>query len=146
MDGHARHRVESAYLLIGALAGTFGQVDIGLLQHNVGIAAANTFDRCHSDWHLTVTIDVGIQDTQNMLELLWDNQGLQSKEKISAISVSFDRMNYHKHRTITNLNAEHFHYTEHNHIRIGLHCNWCFAANGKNVQEKFRENSIKTPN
>lgn len=69
-----------AYLLIGALSGALGQVDIGLLQHDVGVAPADTLDGGHGRDDLALTIDVGTHDTQDMLELLWDDQRLRKNK------------------------------------------------------------------
>lgn len=64
-------------LLLAALSGTLGQVHVGLLQDDGRIAPANSLDRRHGDGHLQHTIDVGVADTQDVLELLGDDETLQ---------------------------------------------------------------------
>jgi len=46
------------------------EVDLSLLAHHVGEAATNTLDGGHGVWHLVATIDVGVKNTQNVLELV----------------------------------------------------------------------------
>lgn len=65
--------------LLGALAGAFVQINIGLLQNNVGVSSAYTFDGCHGKHHLTFAVDVRTHDTKNVLELLWYDERLQQK-------------------------------------------------------------------
>lgn len=67
------------YLLLGTFTSTLGEIDIGLLEHNVGITATHTLDGSHGDANLALTIDVRIHDTKNVLELLWDHERLQKR-------------------------------------------------------------------
>lgn len=71
------HVVDNSYLFLAALAGAFGQVDIGLLEDDVGITATNTLDGGHGDGNLAFTIDVRIHDTKDVLKLLWNDQRLE---------------------------------------------------------------------
>lgn len=64
-------------LLLGALPGTLGQVHVGLLQDDGGVPATHSLDGRHGDRHLQHTIDVGVGDTQDVLELLGNNQALE---------------------------------------------------------------------
>jgi len=63
-------------LLFGEFSGTFGDVNVGLLQDNIGVSSTNTFDGGDGEHNLDPTIDIGIQDTQNMLKFLGKNQRL----------------------------------------------------------------------
>lgn len=65
------------YLFFCAFSGTFGQIDIGLLEHNVGVTATHTFDGSHGNGYFAFTINVRIHDTKNVLKLLWNNQRLE---------------------------------------------------------------------
>lgn len=67
------------YLLLGAFTSTLGQIHIGLLQHNVGIATTHTLDGSHGNANFALAIDVRIHDTKNVLELLWDDERLQKQ-------------------------------------------------------------------
>ena len=53
-----------------ALYSPLVEVDLSLLAHHVGEAATNTLDGGHSEWDLVAPIDVGVKNTQNMLELI----------------------------------------------------------------------------
>lgn len=64
------------HFLIGALAGTLGQVDVGLLQDDVGVTTAHTLDGGHGEHNLALAIDVRTHDTQDVLELLGKGERL----------------------------------------------------------------------
>lgn len=51
-------------------------VHLGLLADQVGEAAANTADGCDGIHHLLLAINVGVQHTQNVLEVISGNEGL----------------------------------------------------------------------
>jgi hypothetical protein len=57
-------------LLIGQLARALVQVHVGLLQHQVREAAADTLDGRQRKHHLVAALDVGVEDAQDMLELV----------------------------------------------------------------------------
>lgn len=69
------------YLFFGAFSGTFGQINIGLLEHNIGITTADTFDGGHGNGNLTFTIDIRIHDTKDVLKLFRNYQRLQKLER-----------------------------------------------------------------
>ena len=75
-------------LLLGALSGTLGQVHVGLLQHNGGVATTHSLDRRHGDGHLQHTINVGVGDTQDVLELLGDNETLQRNGQGAGVNIT----------------------------------------------------------
>lgn len=68
-------------LFVGTFTGPFVQVDIGLLQHNVGETSADTLDGGHGEHDFALAIDVGAEDTQNVLEFLGDDQRLKNTGK-----------------------------------------------------------------
>lgn len=68
---------KNLYLFIGALAGSFVEVNIGLLQDDVGITTTHTFDGCQGELHLSLAIDVGTDNTENVLKFLWYDQRLE---------------------------------------------------------------------
>lgn len=57
----------------------FVHVHIGLLAHDVGKPAADTLNGGESEHDLLLSIDVGVQDTQNVLEVFVRDQRLQIK-------------------------------------------------------------------
>merc|ERR1719215_1625465 len=83
------------------LAGSLGDVDIGLLADDVGESSTNTLDGGHGDGDVTLTIDVGVLDTKDVLELvsateghfdsgpfLLDNRNRTQKWNLSALTSS----------------------------------------------------------
>ncbi len=58
------------YELTGALA----KIDLGLLEADDSIAATTTLDGSQGVGDLALTLEVGVHDTQNVLEALWDNE------------------------------------------------------------------------
>lgn len=73
----------------GALA-PLAHVHLSLLADQVGEAAANTADGSDGVHHLLLAINVGVQHTQNVLEVISGNEGLVSTRK--------DRMCQNMHR------------------------------------------------
>ena len=63
------------HLGFGELTGSFGSVDFGLFQNQVGESSAHTSDGGERVGDLDVTIDVSILDSQNMLEIFWVDEG-----------------------------------------------------------------------
>ena len=60
-----------------------GHVDLGLLADKVGITTTNTSDVCQGVHDVTLAVNVGVQQTQNVLELvLLGNDDLHHKNKI----------------------------------------------------------------
>ena len=55
----------------------FVHVNIGLLASDVGESPSNTLDGGHSEHYLLLPIHVGVQHTQNVLEILVRHQRLQ---------------------------------------------------------------------
>lgn len=70
---------QRTYLFVGTFSGPFVQVDVGLLQYDVGETPADTLDGGHGEHDFALAIDVGTEDTQNVLELFWDDQRLKKK-------------------------------------------------------------------
>lgn len=68
-DGH--HTLD---LLLSQLSGPLVQVDVGFPQDNMSVTSANTLDGSDGEGDLPPTIDVRVQDTKNVLELLRDDQ------------------------------------------------------------------------
>jgi hypothetical protein len=52
------------------LTGSLGEVNIGLLTGNVGKTTTNTLDRGQSNLDLDTTVNVSVEETDNVLELL----------------------------------------------------------------------------
>merc|ERR1711972_550581 len=59
----------------GQLTGSFGSVDFGFFQDQVGESSAHTSDGGQSVGDLDVTIDVGVLHSQNMLEVFGVDEG-----------------------------------------------------------------------
>lgn len=57
-------------LVGGELAGALVDVDLGLLADEVGEAAAEALDLGQGEDDIPLTLNVGVEDTQNVLELL----------------------------------------------------------------------------
>jgi hypothetical protein len=62
------------------LAGALGQIHLGLLADDGGEAAADTLNGGEGEDDLLGTVDVGVEETDNVLEggLLWNVKGLQN--------------------------------------------------------------------
>ena len=56
-------------------------VDVGLLADDVGEAAADTLDGGHGEHDLLLPIHVGVQQTQDMLEVLTGDQRLRPQHR-----------------------------------------------------------------
>jgi hypothetical protein len=54
------------------------QVNVGLLAHNVGETATNTLDGGQGEDDLLLTVDVRVEHTENVLEIILLHQSLQS--------------------------------------------------------------------
>jgi hypothetical protein len=57
-------------LFVGKSTGSSGDVNFGLLADGVGESSANTGDLAQSVHDLSLTVNVGVQHTQNVLELV----------------------------------------------------------------------------
>jgi len=55
-------------LFVSEFTGTFGNLNIGLLQDDIGVSSADTFNRGDGEHNLNPSINIGIEDTQNVLE------------------------------------------------------------------------------
>jgi len=71
-------------LFVGTFSSSFVQVDVGLFQHNVGKPSADTLDGGHGEHDFTFAIDVGAEDTQDVLELFGDDQRLKNNNQQST--------------------------------------------------------------
>ena len=60
---------DSLKFLLGDLSCALGDVDICFLQYNVAVPSSYTSDRSKGVHNLLFTIDVGVKNTKNMLEL-----------------------------------------------------------------------------
>lgn len=76
------------YLLLWALSGTFVQIDVSLLEDDVGVTTTNSLDRSHGEHDFSITVDVRAHDTKNVLELLWNDERLKKKSKETYIICS----------------------------------------------------------
>ena len=61
-------------LLLAQLAGALRQVDVGLLEHDVGVAAPDALDGRHGEHDVPLAVDVGVHHTEDVLEVLRDHQ------------------------------------------------------------------------
>ena len=52
------------------LTSSLGQIDIGLLTGNVGETTTNTLDRGQSNLNLDTTVNVSVEKTDNVLEMI----------------------------------------------------------------------------
>lgn len=59
---------DSLQLFLGQVTGALVQVNVGLLANQVGVTTTHTSDLGQSVHDLDSTIDVGVQQTQNVLE------------------------------------------------------------------------------
>lgn len=60
----------TAYLLFRQLTSPLRQINVGLLENDVGVSPTDTLNRGHGEHNLLPTIDVGVEDTQDVLKLL----------------------------------------------------------------------------
>jgi len=79
-------------LFVGTFSSSFVQVDVGLFQHNVGETSTDTLDGGHGEHDFTFAIDVGTEDTQNVLELFWDDQRLKNTNQQSTAKETTSEM------------------------------------------------------
>ena len=63
------------------LAGALGQVNLGLLAADVGVAATNTLDGRQRVHDLALALNVRVHHTEDVLEVLWEHQRPANKEK-----------------------------------------------------------------
>eukprot|EP00618_Florenciella_parvula_P033136 CAMPEP_0119542926 /NCGR_PEP_ID=MMETSP1344-20130328/53851_1 /TAXON_ID=236787 /ORGANISM="Florenciella parvula, Strain CCMP2471" /LENGTH=164 /DNA_ID=CAMNT_0007587191 /DNA_START=291 /DNA_END=786 /DNA_ORIENTATION=- len=68
-DGH-----ELLNLVLGELTGALVRVNLSLLADEVGEAAADTADGAEREHYLAATIDVGVKNTQDVLEVRRDDE------------------------------------------------------------------------
>ena len=61
-------------LLLAQLAGALRQVDVGLLEHDVGVAAPDALDGRHGEHDVALAVDVRVHHTEDVLEVLRDHQ------------------------------------------------------------------------
>ncbi|EZA49600.1 hypothetical protein X777_12145 [Ooceraea biroi] len=62
------------------LSSSLVQVDISLLQDDIGVTPTNTFDRSHGKHDFSITIDIRAHDTKNVLKLLRNHERLQQQQ------------------------------------------------------------------
>ena len=56
-------------VVLGQLAGPLGQGDVGLLQDDVGVPAPDPLDGGEGEHDAGLALDVGVEDTQDVLEV-----------------------------------------------------------------------------
>lgn len=76
---------ESLDFVLGQLARPLPHVDVGLLANKISVPPANALDGREGVHDLSSTIQVGVQHSKNVLELLRHNKRLE-KEKVSFCS------------------------------------------------------------
>ncbi len=76
-------------LLLSAVHSPLGHVHLGLLADQVGEPAADTADGGHGVHDLLLAIDVGVEHTQNVLELLARNERLQARRQLMVSRLLF---------------------------------------------------------
>merc|ERR1712142_276904 len=75
------------HLIVGQLSSSFVEVDIGLPQDDMGIASANTLNGSDGEGALPPSINIRVENTKDVLELLRDDQrhlgsGFRAKRKL----------------------------------------------------------------
>lgn len=76
------------YLFLRALSCALVQVNISLLQDDIGVTATNSFNRRHGEHNFPLAIDVRTQNTKNVLKFLWDDQRLEENEQFISHSAT----------------------------------------------------------
>jgi len=71
-------------LFVGTFSSSFIQVNVGLFQYNVWKPSTDTLDGGHGEHDFTFAIDVGTEDTQNVLELFRNDQRLKNTNQQST--------------------------------------------------------------
>ena len=61
-------------VVLGQLAGPLGQGDVGLLQDDVGVPAPDPLDGGEGEHDAGLAVNVGVQHTENVLEVGRNNQ------------------------------------------------------------------------
>merc|ERR550525_1296224 len=74
LAGVGHHGDDALNLLLGQLASPLGDVNVGLLADHVTEAAPYTLDGCDGEHNLAPSINVGVEHTQNVLELFRNYQ------------------------------------------------------------------------
>jgi hypothetical protein len=66
---------DTLQFFVGQLAGSLVEIDIGLLAGNVGITTTNTLDGSQSNHNLVLSVNVSVEKTKNVLELILVGNG-----------------------------------------------------------------------
>ena len=74
LAGGLHDRDDLLDLLFAELAGALREVNVGLLEHDVGVAAADALDGGHGEHDVPLAVDVGVHHTEDVLEVLGDHQ------------------------------------------------------------------------
>merc|ERR1719452_97198 len=61
-------------LFISKITSSLAEINISFFEDEVGISATNSLNGSHSKHDLTTSINGGVEDTQNLLEIWGDNQ------------------------------------------------------------------------
>merc|ERR1740139_1924532 len=67
----------------GNLTGPLVDVDFGLLASKDGETATNTSDGSHSERELLLAINIGVDNTQNVLEVIGTDERHDERKKVS---------------------------------------------------------------
>jgi len=78
---------DTLQFFVGKLTSSLVKIDISLLAGNVGIATTYTLDGSQSDHNLVLAINVGVEQTQNVLKLVLVGNN-ERQESVSAHSSS----------------------------------------------------------
>ena len=62
-------------LLLAELACALRQVDVGLLEDDVGVSAADSLNGGHREHDVPLAVDVCVHHTENVLEIGWEHDG-----------------------------------------------------------------------
>jgi hypothetical protein len=74
-------RAQQLDLFVEEGTSTSVAVDLSLHADTIGVTASNTSDLGKGEQHLLLTVDVGVQHTQNVLELRGHKETLSDKTK-----------------------------------------------------------------
>jgi hypothetical protein len=83
-------------IFLAELTSPLGHGDVCLLQDDVGVPAADTFDRGQSEHDVRLSLNVGVEDTENVLEVWGNHQrhgefGLLSLKEVNQANISLDK-------------------------------------------------------
>lgn len=77
IEAPVNNEIHNNYLFFTAFTSSFVQVNVSLLEDNVGETSTTTLDGSQGKHDLTFSVDVGGHHTENVLEFLWDYERLK---------------------------------------------------------------------